>query len=51
MLYENLMGDLPRANPAWETDIALIRNWRPFLPSLSLETHRKRAISPRDGRG
>ena len=28
-----------------------VRNWRSFLPSLSLETHRKKAISPRDGRG
>ena len=24
-LTENLMGDFPRANPAWKTDIALCR--------------------------
>ena len=48
---ENLVGDFPRANPAWKTDIELCQDWRSLLPSLSLETHRKRAISPRDGRG
>ena len=48
---ENLMGDLPRATQPGNLTLHFVRDWRSFLPSLSLETHKKRAISSRDGRG